>query len=156
MREGNDLTDFMMTEYYDPIGQLIDPDPLGNWTLHAFEEYVCCLYEQLSKESFERQLPALIKIYTKLKQLGARDEEVIVPSDSLYIEALPGVRPVLEDFKLLHRALDVKKVQAEVRAAELENVRMAARLFAGEREDPTIEKKVVVENAGTTIVGSEA
>jgi len=155
MREGNDLTDFMMTPYYDTIGQLVDPDTLGNWTLHDFVEYVCCLQKTLPRDAFMRKLPALTKMYTQLKQLAVKDEEIIVPSDSLYIETLPGVRPVLEDFKLLHRALDVKKVQAEVRAAELENVRMAARLFAGEREDPTIEKKIVVENAGTTIVGSD-
>jgi len=155
MREGNDLTDFMMTPYYGQIVQLVDPDPLGNWTLHDFIEYVCCMYKTSSRNTFMKMLPALTKVYAQLKQLGATDEEIIVPNDSLYIEALLGVRPVLEDFKLLHRALDVKKVQAEVRSAELENVRMAARLFAGEREDPTLEKKVVVENAGTTIVGSD-
>jgi hypothetical protein len=116
---------------------------------------VCCLFKTLSKEAFRKRLPALTKIYAQLKQLAVKDDEIIVPSDSLYIEALPGVRPVLEDFKLLHRALDVKKVQAEVRAAELENVRMAARLFAGEREDPTIEKKVVVEGAGMAVVGPD-
>ena len=57
----------------------------------------------------------------------ALDDRVIVPTSSLYIEALVGTHPLLEDFKLLHRALDVKKVQAEVRHAELENVRLAAR-----------------------------
>jgi hypothetical protein len=155
MRAGNDLTDFMMMPYYDQVAQLVDPDPLGNWTLHDFVEYVCCLKTTLSRDAFMRRLPMLTKMYARLKQLAVADDEIVVPSDSLYIEALPGVRPVLEDFKLLHRALDVKKVQAEVRAAELENVRMAARLFAGEREDPTIEKKVVVENASTTIVGSD-
>ena len=51
-----------------------------------------------------------------------------MPSNSLYIEALPGTHPLLEDFKLIHRALDVKKAQAEVRHAELENLRLAARL----------------------------
>jgi hypothetical protein len=156
MREGNDLTDFMMNPYYDQVGQLVDPDLLGNWTLHDFVEYVCCLHRTLSKDAFMRRLPALTKMYAQLKQLAVNDDEIIVPSDSLYIEALPGVRPVLEDFKLLHRALDVKKVQAEVRRAELENVRMAARLLENELGDPTIEKKIVVENAGTTIVGSDA
>jgi hypothetical protein len=155
MRAGNDLTDFMMTPYYDKAAQLVDPDPLGNWTLHDFVEYVCCLRKTLSRDAFTRRLPALRQMYAQLKQLAVKDDEIIVPSDSLYIEALPGVQPVLEDFKLLHRALDVKKVQADVRAAELENVRMAARLFAGEREDPTIEKKVVVEGANTAIVGSD-
>ena len=34
-----------------------------------------------------RRLPALTKMYTQLKQLAVKDEEIIVPSDSLYIEA---------------------------------------------------------------------
>ena len=122
LKQNNDLTDFMMTPYYHQVAELVDPDPLGNWTLYDFVEYVCCLRKTLSRDAFVKRLPALTKMYTRLKELGAKDEEIIVPSDSLYIEALPGVRPVLEDFKLLHRALDVKKVQAEVRAAELENV----------------------------------
>ena len=70
---------------------------------------------------------------------------VIVPTDSLYIEALPGKHPILEDFKLIHRVVDVKKVQSEVRHSELENVRLAARALKGEYEDPDIEKKIVIE-----------
>jgi hypothetical protein len=70
-------------------------------------------------------------------------ERVIIPTNSVFIEALPGKHPIMEDFKLAHRGLDVKKVQAEVRHAELENLRLAARLIAGEREDPDIEKVVI-------------
>ena len=70
----------------------------------------------------------------RLAQLDG--ELVIVPTSSLYIECLVGTHPLLEDFKLIHRALDVKKVQAEVRHAELENIRLAARALEGEREDP--------------------
>ncbi|MFL5864262.1 MAG: hypothetical protein ACJ780_26420 [Solirubrobacteraceae bacterium] len=73
------------------------------------------------------------------------EQMVIVPSDQLYIEALPGTHPILEDFKLMHRALDVKKVQEEVRHAELENLRLAARLANGEYGDPDVEKKIVIE-----------
>jgi hypothetical protein len=59
---------------------------------------------------------------------------------------------LLEDFKLLHRIEDVRKVKAEVRHAELENLRLAARLINDEREDPDVEKKVVVDNAsGITV-----
>ena len=71
-------------------------------------------------------------------------EMVIVPSKSLYIEALPGTHPLLEDFKLIHRAIDIKKAQAEARHAELENLRLAARLANGELGDPDIDKVVVV------------
>jgi len=72
-------------------------------------------------------------------------EMVIVPSDSLYIEALPGTHPLLEDFKLIHRAIDIKKAQAEVRHAELENLRLAARLANADYGDPEVEKKIIVE-----------
>jgi hypothetical protein len=51
----------------------------------------------------------------------------------------------LEDAYELEERLDVKKVQAEVRHAELENVRLAARALESEREDPDIEKKIVIE-----------
>ena len=80
------------------------------------------------------------------------NDEIIVPTNSLYIEALPGAHPLLEDFKLVHRAIDVKKVQAEVRKLEMENVRYAARILSGEREDPDIERKIVISGNGEAIV----
>ena len=44
------------------------------------------------------------------------------------------------------------KALAEVRSAELENVRLAARLVAGEREDPDVDRKVVIEGATATVL----
>ena len=76
---------------------------------------------------------------------------MVVPTTSLYMEALVGTHPLLEDFKLIHRALDVKKVQAEVRHAELENIRLAARALKGKDEDPDIEKKIVIVNDGADV-----
>lgn len=141
----NALTDYMMTPYYDPFTGLRDPDQLANWTLHDFAEYVCCLRKNASERTFSAMLPGLIEAYRRLKEADDGDDELVVPTGSLYIEALPGAHPILEDFKLAHRAIDVKKAQAEARLGELENLRMAARLLAGEREDPRIDKKIIVE-----------
>ncbi|MGY8679566.1 hypothetical protein Q2941_17475 [Bradyrhizobium sp. UFLA05-153] len=49
----------------------------------------------------------------------------------------------------------MKKVQAEVRRAELENIRLAARALEGEREDPDIEKNIVIENARDLVIDTE-
>ncbi len=155
LKRSNVLTDFMTIPYLDPVNGLIDPDPLGNWTLSSFAEYACCLYHTLTKKEFEKKLPGLMEVYKLLiNSPGVEGEEIIVPTTSLFIEALPGVHPVLEDFKMFHRAIDVKKVQADVRAIELENLRLASRLIEGEREDPTIEKKIVIEG-GQTIVSPD-
>ena len=64
---------------------------------------------------------------------------------------LPSSKSLLENFKLLHREWDVYKVQAEVRKIELENIRYAARLIEKEREDPDIERKIVVDGNGENI-----
>jgi hypothetical protein len=87
-------------------------------------------------------------------------DEIIVPTGQLFIEALPGSHPLLEDFKLLHRLEDVRKVKAEVRHAELENLPLASRVVGGQErpellEDPDIEKKIVVENGADVIVDGD-
>lgn len=95
-------------------------------------------------DTFATFADQFVDVMTRLLSDEA-EQMVIVPSDQLYIEALPGTHPLLEDFKLKHRALDVMKVQAEVRKAELENLRLAARLARGELGDPDVEKKIVIE-----------
>jgi len=75
---------------------------------------------------------------------------IIVPTSSLYIEAMPGTHPLLEDFKLKHRVIDVQKAKAETRKLELENLRYASRLLNNELGDPDVDKQVVVE--GSTAV----
>ena len=146
LKKSNDLTDFMMTPYLDPLVGLRDPDEWGNWTLEDFSKYICCLKEKLSSEEFDTIKEQLREQYQAILTSPRRSsEKIIVPTGSLFIEALPGKYPLLEDFKLMHRAIDVKKVQAEVRGEELENLRMAARLLTEEYEDPDIEKKIVIE-----------
>lgn len=153
LKQSNVLTDFMMTPYLDAVAGLRDPDPRGNWTLDDFVKYLCCLREHLTPADFDRLRSGLQEAYRELAADPEGDgEEVVTPTDSLFIEALPGAHPILEDFKLMHRAVDVKKAQAEVRGIELENLRFADRLLQGEREDPTIEKKIVIEGDGAQAI----
>lgn len=155
LKRDNALTSFLTAPYYDPFTGLQDPDVLGTWSMHDFVEYVCCLRRHISSARFGRFLPGLIETYRRLRERADADDQIIVPTGSLYIEALPGAHPLLEDFKLAHRAIDVKQAQAGVRAAELENLRLAARLLANEREDPTIEKKIVIEGSAGVDVDDE-
>jgi hypothetical protein len=149
LKESNALTKYMMEPYVIAgFDELVDPDDLGNWTLDEFARYICCLKEHLSDEQFETLREQLVQQYERLVTAPRRNGDVIVvPTNSLFIEALPATHSLIEEFKARHRAIDVKKVQAEVREMELENIRRAARILAGEREDPEIEKKIVVEGA---------
>ncbi|MCX6631495.1 MAG: hypothetical protein NTW28_28110 [Candidatus Solibacter sp.] len=148
LKRPNPLTDFMMAPYRNDVLGLQDPDEFGNWTLDEFAKYVCCLNKRWP-EKFEAVREELKAQYERLaSDPRSVPDEVVVPTGSLFIEALPGAHPILEDFKLAHRAIDVKKVQAEVRKAELENVRLAARLVAAEYDDPDIDRRIVI-GAGT-------
>jgi hypothetical protein len=141
LKESNPLTDFMMEPYVDrALNALIDPDDLGNWTLEDFACYVCCLKEQLKDEEFATIKEQLRTQYKQLLSATRRNNDIItIPSGSLFIEALPAEHSLIEEFKARHRAVDVKKVQAEVRGMELNNVRYAARMLGAELEDPNIE-----------------
>src|SRR5262249_33168744 len=112
------------------------------------------------KASDQKQLDSLKALLeAHIKDVRENSGEIIVPTGQLFIEALPGSHPLLEDFKLLHRFEDVRKVRAEVRRMELENLRLASRLALGQGqtellEDPDIEKKVVVEGNAGVVVGT--
>jgi hypothetical protein len=127
-----------------------DPDPGADFTLDDLK----AAKDRISAkdwESFARNEAEFEEIMLRLLSNQA-PELVVVPSNSLYIEALPGTHPLLEDFKLIHRAIDVKRAQAEARKAELENLRLGARLAAGELGDPDVDKKVVVEPGSPHVV----
>jgi hypothetical protein len=162
LAQSNALTDFMMTPYVDSELGLRDPDEFGNWTPEEFVAYAHALNEQMQRqlengeiteEQVQETIDQLTEQYKRLLSAPRRaEDEIIVPTSSLYIESLPAAQPVLEDFKLIHRAIDTKKVQAEVRRLEMENVRYAARILSNEREDPDVEKKIIIDGVADGIV----
>lgn len=147
LNENNALTLHMMQDYLEVSDELTlrDPDDFANYTVDDLQQLASCLY-QSQREVYEQHIDELKQwMIDRLSSGRPEDDRVIVPTQSHYIEALVGTHPLLEDFKLLHRALDVRKVQGEVRHAELENIRLAARALKGNDEDPDIEKKIVIE-----------
>jgi hypothetical protein len=152
MSESNPLTDFMMVPYVDSELGIHDPDELGGWTPEDFAQYARTLIEQQKDQLSESDLAALESQlraqYTSIVSNPAlMNDIVIVPTSSLFIEALPGSHPLLENFKLEHRAIDVQKAKAETRKLELENLRYAARILNTELGDPDFDKQVIVTGA---------
>jgi hypothetical protein len=153
VKEPNHLHWYMMQDYIDPgTGDLRDPDEFASYDSGELLDYACCLRDSGVDESDERMTSILELLEDRTASTRRESELIVVPTDSLYIEALPGKHPILEDFKLVHRAIDVKKVQSELRHDELENIRLAARLLEDEREDPEIDKKVLIQGSNNDIV----
>ena len=75
-----------------------------------------------------------------------------MPTDALFIEALPADRPLLEDYKLRARAAEAGKDEAEAARVRLDNLRRGARILAGDLTDPDIDRKTVVEGIPATVV----
>jgi hypothetical protein len=145
-----------LQDYVDAgTGGLRDPDERAP-PARELLDYICCVKRTSTPAAFEAWRPELLeRLRASLTAPQPESELVVVPTTALHIEALPGKHPVMEDFKLSHRGLDVKKVQAEVRRSELENLRLAARLLEGNREDPDIDRKIVVEGVTSPVVPVE-
>jgi hypothetical protein len=157
LNENNFITLHMMQDYLEVSDEvrLRDPDDVANYSVDDLQQLAECMFRKNPDEFRANQERFRKLMVDRLMSGRAADDRVVVPTTSLYIEALVGTHPLLEDFKLIHRALDVKKVQAEVRHAELENIRLAARALEGEREDPDIEKKIVIEGITPAVIPNE-
>jgi len=144
LRESCYLTTYMLAEFVDEYFGVRDPDQLGNYSIEDLTQFVAA---KLQDPNVSDQDKKTLRDYfiQRLTEDKPASDKIIVPTGQLFIEALPGSHVLLEDFKLLHRIEDVRKVHAEVRHAEMENLRLAARLIAGEREDPDIEKRILVD-----------
>lgn len=158
LKETDYITLHMMQDYMEVLeGELLlrDPDELGNYSVEELQDLAMRMYRD-KPDVYEAHKEDIKRLLIDRLTASRKDNDlVIVPTSSLYIECLVGTHPLLEDFKLIHRALDVKKVQAEVRRAELENIRLAARALEGEREDPDIEKKIVIEDGSNVVIDTE-
>lgn len=100
-----------------------------------------------------RKLTDLIEALDDDSDIASGEELVIVPTDMLYIEALPGSNPVLENFKLAHRKLDVELARSKVTQSELHNLRKGALILGGNLFDPEIDKQVFI-NSGVPLGGT--
>jgi len=137
----------MMDPFVDrATGQLVDPsDPL-NWSIDEFTQYVCCLKDKLTADELAEILPTLKEMYKAILSNPLRKDDVlVVPTSSLFIEMLLGENAAIEKFKAAHRAIDVLDAREKVRAQGLESVRRAARILAEEREDPNIDHRVLIQ-----------
>jgi hypothetical protein len=153
LREQNLITRYMMIPYVAAATGAHDPDHLANLTRSELEQYFCCLKEHLSPEDLAVMKPGLDEAHRRLLEDPRPLEEiVVVPTDALFIEALPADQPILEDFKLRHRAADAERAEAEATKARLENVRRGARILEGELADPDIEKMTIITGATPNIV----
>jgi hypothetical protein len=152
------LTDFMMRDYLDGYFGLRDPDPVAQFTSEELLAYVGSVLNDPEIRSDAELRNALISLIENRIRTPVRESDVIVvPSGQLYIEALVGRHPLLENFKLAHRAMDMAKARAELREEELENLRRAARMLKSEPDftDPEVDRRVQVEGNAGLLVGTE-
>jgi hypothetical protein len=141
------LTDFMSQEFVDDYFGLRDPSTDLGYNGEELLAYAKEILDDTSVALSDSERESLIRAVTEqLTNPASGTETVILPTGQLYMEALKGEQTLLEDFKLAHRGMDMLKVQEEVRAERLENLRRAARIVAEipNLDDPDVEKMVVV------------
>lgn len=131
------------------LGQMAaaDPDPKAGLSADNLMEAV-----EFIGQNKEHIPPFITVKLNKLLEQGLlspdlSQQRIIVPTDSLYIEALPGKHPIMEDFKLTHRMIDAEKARAELKSMELDNIRAEAMLRQLDTSDPDVDKTIRIEGA---------
>ncbi len=153
LKECTYITDFMMQDYVDDYFGIREPDPVSGYSTEELLTYAEQVWHH--EDTTDEMREALNNlIQQRLTSPRLDDEMIVVPTGQLFIEALKGEHALLENFKEQHRAMDMLKVQEEVRAERLENLRRAARLVGGDPllDDPDVDKKIIVEGSNSTHV----
>ncbi|HEX2871775.1 MAG TPA: hypothetical protein VHP33_10970 [Polyangiaceae bacterium] len=159
LRKSNPLVDLMMVPYVDTELGLHDPDALGAWSPEDFACYARCLLEKhraagdLDEVGYQQLQDRLVAQYEEILTSPRRvSDEIVVPTSSLFIEALPGEHALLEQYKRDHRLMDLEKTREEARKLKLEALRYAARVLDKRYDDPDVERQIVVAGANGSFV----
>ena len=161
LREQNAITSLLLAPLLDADEMLSDPtDPAANWTLTELRAYADVLRTRvaagaLSDTEFDTvYAPWLRSVLERLvSDPDPVEEEIVVPSGSVYMELITSGANLIEKFKQEHRALDVALVRAQIRRDELENLRRAARLDQHALADPDMDdfERHLVQSAGSGV-----
>lgn len=142
LKESNALTEYMSQDFLDNYFGVVDTDPDGEIPSRCEAlKLVECVWNK--DDTTDNDRLELTRWLTDTLSAQKRiSEEIIVPTGQLYIEALPGSTPLLEDFKLKHRAIDVKAAESDLDMQLLEALRRLARLSDNDLTDPDIDKQI--------------
>lgn len=148
MKEGNALTDLILSPYLDQHEILRDPDDIAaSWTLASLQEYADRLRQEVAEgrmtqqEFDEEHAPFLRATLERLiTEPRPTEDDVVVPSDSFYMELLTSGGSLLEPFQLEHRAIDVARAREEHREGILDNLRRAALILTEDLADPEMDR----------------
>ncbi|MGB3955074.1 MAG: hypothetical protein WBL05_07310 [Brooklawnia sp.] len=140
------LVTFLMAPFSSSVTGVADPDAGGAMSLDEVERLVCGLKENLSPAEYQAPKPRIDEAsLARVLDPQPDSQEIVIPTGSLFMEALPGSHAVLEDFKLAHRALDVSQVALTSVTNRIEQLRLAARIISDQFDDPDTEKVVIRE-----------
>jgi hypothetical protein len=155
LNDMNAFSAYLLQDFLDDYFGVSDPDPSGD--LPTAEEALALAKCEWSKPGLtDREKDQIGEwLVDALDAAEAVSQMVVVPTGELFIEALPGSHPILEDFKLQHRAYDMQKAGTEVTLAQIEVLRRAMRLQDGDASDPDVDKTVRIDGFTPNVTVTE-
>lgn len=104
-------------------------------------------YESLAdsaRSGFLRDLQVDEGLYREYLFRRKNMRRLVVDTNNLVVDIIPGTGTTLEWFKLRHREFDVEKAREETRKLALENTRRSELIRTGSLHDPEIEKTIIL------------
>ncbi len=145
LRKENKVTAEMVKPYLNlDSGSVVDPDMTGAIDWVALKEALAHIEDGPAIGLSEPDFAALKRAVVSVTESQRVSEVVVVNSGEVFIEALPGTRPVLEGFKIAHRAIDVEQAAIAVERDALENFRIASLVAQGDSSDSDFDQSILV------------